>query len=441
MAQDIKATEASDALAPQKLTLRHILVVVAGVIICFAPSALTFNTWSIFVVPVSTALNVDSSAFAIMPSIIYLGAGIFSAFAGNLMEKYDLRIVMSASVIAIGVGMILSSFYTEIWQFYLSGLLEGIGVVSLICLGPATLVNRWYNKHIGLLVGICVACAGLGGATWSMVDGFILNNFDYHMAYLVNGIASLALGLPATLFCVRSHPYQVGLRPYGDVPQGAGADDGNMQWGVAAKIAFALPAFYLTAIAIGLVNGTAAAAGNMLPTYLYHLSDIGAAGLTAAVVIMMASVVASIVQISQMLAKIYLGIIADRKILAAWIVSCSASILGIILCWQGGLVDSNLFLAGSFFVGILYGTTNVLGPTLTRYVFGQREYTKIYSRITIVVNLIPAVFITLFAKLSEISWDLMFSTTIAMVVLIFVMVVTVLRMSKNIEQTLEPRVE
>lgn len=426
----------------QKLTARHILVIAAGILICFAPSALVFNAWSVFTVPVTEALGASTSQFAIMPTIIYLGAAIFSPIAGNLMEKYDLRMVMSLSVAACALGLMGCAFYTEIWQFYISGLLEGFGVVSLICLGPATLVNRWYNSHIGLCVGICVAMAGLGGATWSMVNGLILASADYHMAYLFDGIAALALGLPATLFFIRSHPHEVGLRPFGEAPLALEGDqDGGKQWGVAAKLAFAMPAFYLLALAIGLVNGTAAGTGNMLPTYLYHLSDIGAAGLTAATVVIMASVVASCVQISQMLAKVYLGAIADRSIIAAVCLTCICSFIGAALCWQGYQASEFMVYVGAFLFGLFYGTTNVMGPTITRHIFGQREYTKIYSRITIVVNIVPAIFVFLFAFLSEISWDLMFGVTLVMVTLVLALLLIVMRLAKNIEQTLEPRPE
>lgn len=439
MVAEIKAQK---ELQVQKMTVRHMLVVATGILICFAPSALVFNTWSLFMVPVTQELGVTSAQFAVMPTIIYLGAAIFSPFAGNLMEKYDLRLIMSLAVGACAAGLILSAFYTDIWMFYLSGLLEGFGVVILICLGPGTLINRWFAKNIGLFIGICVAMSGLGGAVWSMADGLILSNFDYHAAYLFNGFACLVLGLPATLFFIRSYPAQVGLRPYGDDPSQKKDDEGNgMEWGVSAKLAFGMPALFVLALMIGLVNGTAAGTGNLLPTYLYHLSEVGAAGLTAATVVIMASVIASCMQISQMLAKVYLGAIADKSIMAAMTLSCGATIVGILLIWQGYQISEMSVYIGGFLYGLFYGTTNVLGPTITRYIFGQREYTKIFSRVTIVVNIFPAIFVTLFAFISEISWDLLFGVSLGAVVLVFILALILVRLAKNVEQTLEPRPE
>ena len=57
------------------------------------------------------------------------------------------------------------------------------------------------------------------------------------------------------------------------------------------------------------------------------------------------------------------------------------------------------------------------------------------------VNIVPAIFVTLFAFLSEISWALMFTVTLVMVATVFVLFMVVMRMSKNIEQTLEARPE
>ncbi len=47
------------------LSARHIMVVAAGILLCLGPCALVYNTWSIFVVPVSTALGASSSQFTL----------------------------------------------------------------------------------------------------------------------------------------------------------------------------------------------------------------------------------------------------------------------------------------------------------------------------------------------------------------------------------------
>lgn len=424
------ADEASDR---QRLTARHVLAVVTGALLCFAPCAIVFNTWSIFVVPVSTELGVLSSQFTVLITIIFLSCAAMASPLGNLMEKLDLRIVLSASVALCGTGVLLCSQWTEIWQFYLSGILEGAGVVALSYLASPTLVNRWFNSHMGVLVGICVAMMGAGGAVWSMVGGVLIGDLGWRSAYFVLGGAVLALGLPATLFFIRSYPSDVGLRPYGEAER-AGSGEG-MQWGVSAKKAFRSPAFYTLALTIALFNGTGQA-GNMLPTYVYHLGDAGLAGITPAIAVMVASAVAMCMQASQAAAKVCLGAIADRSIVVALCIACACGFAGTVCCWLG-FSSTALVYAGSILFGALYGATNVLGPTIARHLFGPREYTKIYSRIAIFINIAPAISVTLFATLSEIGWDLEFATVLGIIVAILAMGIVTIRLGKRLEQTLE----
>ena len=436
-----KGAVGTDKPAPQRLTPRHVMVVLAGILICFGPCTLVYNTWSLFVVPVCESLGAVSSQFTIMVTIIFLSSALFSPIAGNLMEKYDLRLVLGASVVLCGVGILLCATYTQIWQFYVSGVLEGIGVVSLMYLAVGTLVNRWYKSHIGFLVGLCVAMTGLGGALWAMCGGVIIGSYGYHAAYIFFGTMCLVLGLPATLLLIRSYPSDVGLSPYGESEEGEEVtEEGLKQWGVSAKLAFAMPVFFILALTIGLCNGVAQA-GNLLPTYLYHLADIGAAGLTPEIVVIMASVIASCLMISQCLAKVYLGAIADKSILAALCLACGCGAIGVLLCWQGYQLSGNLVYVGSFLFGVLFASTNVLGPTITRYLFGQREYTKIYSRVTFIINLFPAVAVTGFAALSEVGWDLEFTVVLVIIALIFIGSLLTVKLGKNIEQTYEVKPE
>ena len=65
------------------LATRHIMIVIAGILICLGPCALVYNTWSIFVVPVSSSLGASSSQFTLYITLVYLIGALFSPIAGN----------------------------------------------------------------------------------------------------------------------------------------------------------------------------------------------------------------------------------------------------------------------------------------------------------------------------------------------------------------------
>lgn len=414
-----------------RLTVRHVAVVVTGILVCFGPATLVFNTWSILVVPVCDGLGVSTGSFTLYVSAIFLASAAVSPFAGNLMQRFDLRIVITTACALCAAGIFLCSFYTQVWQFYFSGILQGAGVVVLVALTAPTLINRWFRSHTGLLIGICVAMMGVGAAVWNMLGGFLLSEYDWRMCYRVFGAAAALVSMPATLLFIRSYPEEVGLVAYGKAKEGD-SDEPLMERGIPAARAFTMPAFFLVMITIGLNNGVAQM-GNYLATYFYHLSDIGILLLPAAEVVLMASVVTACLQVSQACAKVVLGQIADHSLRAALVVFCSCGLLGVLCCWQGPAFDPNFVYAGSALFGVLFGATNVLGPTITRYLFGPRDYTVIYSRISIIINLVPALFIPLYAFLADMGWDVLFAFAFLVVATIFACAMMLMRFAKKMQ--------
>ena len=406
----------------QPLTIRHVLVVVTGILCLFGPAALVINTWSVFLVPVTQSLGVSSGDFTFYVTLLFLAAAACSPFAGNLMQKADLRIVISAAAALCALGLFLCSFYTEVWQFYLSGILEGAGICVILFLTPSTLISRWFNVHNGLLIGICAAMSGAGAVVWTMVAGFIIDGSGWRDAYFVFGIVCALISLPATMFFIRSYPQDVGFKPYGpprdDLPEASvGGEGAPVRPGIEAKKAFRMPVFYTLMITFMLTNATAQL-GNYLPTYLYHLADMQVAGLTAASVVIMASVIAACLQAAHAIAKICLGQVVDHSNVLALAIGCGCGFAGILFVWQG-YFSQPLVYTGAALFGVHFAMTNVLGPSFTLRLFGPREYTKIYSRITTVMNLMPAAALVVFSALSEASWDLLFITVLAIIAIVF----------------------
>ena len=407
---------------PQPLTVRHVLVVVTGILCLFGPAALVINTWSVFLVPVTQTLGVSSGDFTLYVSLLFLSAAVCSPFAGNLMHKRDLRVVISAAVMCCALGLFMCQFYTEPWQFYVSGILEGAGICVILFLTPSTLIGRWFNVHNGLLIGICAAMSGAGAAVWTMVAGFIIADGGWREAYLVFGIVCAVIALPATMFFIRSYPEDVGLKPYGpprdDLPEGSvGGEGAPMRPGIEATQAFRMPVFYTLMITFMITNATAQL-GNYLPTYLYHLADLGVAGLTTATVVIMASVIAACLQTAHAIAKICLGQVVDHSQIIALALGCGCGFVGILLVWQGYFSQPLIYLGAALF-GVHFAVTNVLGPSFALRIFGPRDYPKIYSRITSVMNIMPAVVLVVFSALSEASWDALFIVVLLLIAIVF----------------------
>lgn len=424
----------------EPMTCRHWLIIAAGVLIAFGPCALVYNVWSIFVVPVSSSLGVASSQFTFFITLVYLVGGIAAPFAGNLLQKYDLRIVLSVSVAMVALGLFLCSFWNHIYLFYVSGVVVGFGIVSLMFLAIPTLINRWFSQRAGLFMGICFAMSGVGGAVWSMVGGLIIDASTWRVAYQVFSALVFVIGLFATLVCVRSYPEEVGLRPFGAQPlqedsASAHGGEGLKLRGVSASVMFRSPVFYLLIFSMGIFNALTVTV-NLYATYIHHLGALGLAGITPDGAVIMASIVASCLMAVSAGSKVLLGAISDKSMIGALAIAFVGGVVSICCMWLGAWSPEVIVFGGAL-GGVLYAAIDALAPSITRQIVGPRDYTIIYSRVTIVVNLAGAVAATVFAAVAEASWEAEWVMSLILLTVAFTSCVAAVRFGKNLEQTLE----
>ena len=419
----------------QNLTLRHVLVVFTGMFISFTTAAIVFNVWGIFVVPVTGELQVATNQFTFYVAIIFITAAIISPIMGNLLDKLDIRLVGTFSVGVCSLGVFLGFFYTEVWQFYLSGLMEGVGIIALNFLLIPTLINRWFTANNGLLLGICMSMTGVGGAVWNFVGGLIIGDMGWRAAYFILGIIA-ATAMLATLLLIRSYPKDVGLQPYGRPKQQDAAGEEALRRGVPQKVAFESAAFFLLLFAAAIFN-LSCQAGQYFPTYVYDLDSQGVLNAGTMGVVMAASTASVCLQASAAVCKVVMGMVADKSLSVSAIVCCGGGFVGLALLWLVGPTSVLAIYVGAALYGLTFAAIDVLSPTIGRYLFGPREYTRIYSRVTIAVNLAGAVGVTLLATLSDFGWAVTFGSTLALIALGLVLVLLAIRAGKRLVFTVE----
>ena len=392
----------SNATTKAKMSPRHVMLIVTGIMLTFGCSALTFSTWTNFQPVVSEALGqytadgaLNTAPFALYITVLYLTMTIASPIAGKLIQKMDIRIILSVSAALVGVAFILMSLYTEIWQFYISGVMLGLGEISILWLALPTLLNRWFKKNAGFFLGICMAMTGVGGAIWNgLFTSLNAGGMAYTQIYLIWGVIALVTSLPFTLFCIRSTPEEVGLAPYGaEVSDNAAPEKPR---GLSASKAMKSPVFYAIFIYAGLINFLTIIA----PQFPSYMRSLGAAGSVAYDVAVVGGIMSVAVMVAQAISKVAMGGFADKNARTTMIAAFVAGVAGILLVWLG--VQSEIMLyAGACIYGFFFASAVVLCPIVVRQIFGTREYSEIYSRIQVFVNLAGAFGATIWALLGS----------------------------------------
>lgn len=412
------------------------LIVAAGIAITCVPCALVLSCAGIYFTPVSAYFEVPKATFTMYFSLLNLAMMIMLPVGGKLMSKFDVRVILSACVVIDGLTLIAMSFFGEVWQFYIAGLLLGIGTAPLIYLAVPSLINAWCKKKVGFFVGLCMAFTGIGGVIFNPIGTAIINASPegWRMGYLVFGIIVLVVTLPFTIFIIRSKPADKGLNPYGAeeaAHAGGSAVAAPVELGVSASKAMKTAAFFAIAGFAFLISVNQTVY-QFLPSYCQSFS--GSLPEIAA----LSGMIASACMAGQAIGKVILGVVNDKSCKAGMAFGIGFGIVGILLMWFLP-AQAAILLVGSFLFGFVYACTTVQTPLLTRSVFGSRDYTNIYSRISMAGALGGVVAATFWGWVVDLpgGFSIMFTLSLVCMVASFLLGLFALAKSKKLERTAE----
>lgn len=385
---------ANTAVTTQKMTLRHFLVLLTCITCTFGPAAITFSCPGLCYRPVASYLGVQISDISFYMSLVYFAEVVFSPIVGALLEKYDVRIICTVAAVSVSAAIGMMSTYTELWQWYISGIFMGFGEITLLWLMVAGLLNRWFKAKLGLVLGISYAMTGLGGATFNLIGQFILGAdlSGWRELYLVYGISAAILSVPFTLFCIRSRPEEVGLKAYGAVlNENEAITAENLELpGITAKQAWHKWYFYLLIIA-GCLFNVMGIYPQHFTTYYQMVVAVDDFGAVIPDLMIMSGTLEACCMVGMAVGKVTIGAIESRSIQAALAFGAVAGVVGLICVWNGGFsrVIPLLFFGG-FIFGMIYPLVTTCLPYMTRLLFGEKDYDKIYSIVLMPVNLVGA---------------------------------------------------
>ena len=193
------------------------LIVVAWAFISAGSIELILIGGSNFFKAVSDGIGSPVSAIALMMTVCTITLTFAAPIAGRLFPKIDSRILLTAMAVIVIVGYAQLSFGQASWQWWLAGLLYGVGGSGIFIIGAPIFIANWFQKRTGFAVGMYGMLLAILSAILNPVIAAVITAVGWRTAYLVLAIVAAVMILPWTLLVVRFKPEQLGLKPYGYV--------------------------------------------------------------------------------------------------------------------------------------------------------------------------------------------------------------------------------
>ena len=151
-------------------------------------------------------------------SIYYTIRAFLQAAACGVTTKLFLnknpKVIMTGLATLGLAGYVGMYFYTQLWQWYFSGILVGICMSCVLVVIPVVL-NNWFATKNGLVIGIAMAASGLAGAVFSPVLSSLITSMGWRKTAVINGLTAFLMIVLPTLFILVRTPEEKGMKPYG----------------------------------------------------------------------------------------------------------------------------------------------------------------------------------------------------------------------------------
>jgi MFS family permease len=181
--------------------------VVAGASVAIL--ALAFGApWITTVALKEIAAEVDGvrSIPALAISLVWFGSGFGGIMMGQIAERVGVRWTVTFGAIAIGCGLVLSTF-GPIWQLYVGhGLLAGLLGMAGINAPLYVYVSRWFDRRRGSALALISSGTYIAGSFWPPIFERSMASFGWRITMLWYAALEVAVIVPLALIFLKAPP-------------------------------------------------------------------------------------------------------------------------------------------------------------------------------------------------------------------------------------------
>lgn len=213
-------------------------IVALGAVINVIGLGITYNSITVFFLPLKRDLGVSSAAISLLYGAARLEGGFDGPVVGYLIDRFGSRRLIIMGATLAGAGFLLLSTVHDFLTFFLIYVLivsfgSNCGFFSPV----TTAVNKWFIRRRGIAFSIISASGSVGGMIMAPLLSYIILDFGWRTGAICAGLMILGVVLPAALR-FKNSPEGMGLLPDGKLPLTHSAEESTRPGQEIAEVDF-----------------------------------------------------------------------------------------------------------------------------------------------------------------------------------------------------------
>jgi len=194
-------------------------LVVALIFFALLAAAGLRSTPAVLLVPWSNAFHWSRGVISFAAAVGIFLYGLTGPFAAAAMQRFGVRHTVLVALVLMSGSSLASLWMTAAWQLVLLwGVISGIGSGCVASVLSATIVNRWFVSHRGLVMGLLAASTSTGTLIFFPAFSAIQEWGGWKPVVEVVAL-TLMLLIPLIWWFLPEWPTDVGQTPFGGMEQ------------------------------------------------------------------------------------------------------------------------------------------------------------------------------------------------------------------------------
>ena len=335
----------------------------------FGCSNMLIFSLGVFTRPLQAEFGWNRAQVAFGATILVWGMAVLSPLQGYLVDRFGTRRVNLVTMPFFALSLASLYFLQASIAVYYAAWVLFIVFGIVLWTGPYNkVVASWFDRRLGLALGLCNAGQGLGTAFIQPFALWLIASFGWRWAYVGMGLLMVVPFL-FNFVLLHDNPRDRGLLPDGEEATDEGvARTGSVTVGYSVRESARQPIFWLILVAFLFIGCLAAfVATGQVPMLIDR-------GLSPA----KAASVASVFGLGIVAGRLSVGWLIDRFFAPhVMMVSMLCPVVGLVMYATGHAGNSAYIW--SALIGLGIGAENdLLGFSIARY-FGRKAYGKLYG--------------------------------------------------------------